>query len=338
MNPSLFVSDVRERDITLLLLEEFWSSDDFRQWFAKKALPPKHTLNNLVSARCLAMEPDGESDLEVAFATFNGELCLLIENKIDARFQPQQVERYRERGQRYVEQGKCAEFYTVLVAPKRYFGGADNLKGFDAQLTYELVQSWFREQCSIEPRRLYKAELLQAAIKKAASSYQRKLDAAVTSFRQAYWEMARKHAPELQMKLDPRGAGPRSGFINFDPVGRPKRVPLLHKIPLGRPAPGNVDLEFRGMGKRFQEFEQAFAPHLTPDMRLEEAGESGAIRLIVPALDIRADFAPQAKNALEGIRAAKRLAAWILEHQTLINDRVSAWGLTKRPSRSVRIG
>jgi hypothetical protein len=338
MNPSLFVSDIRERDITLLLLEEFWSSDDFRQWCAKRTLPSKHALSHLVSVRCLAMEPDGESDLEVAFATVNGEIRLLIENKIDAPFQLRQVERYGERGRRYVEQGKCAEFYTVLVAPKRYFGGADDLKGFDSQRTYELVQSWFREQGSIEPRRLYKAELLQAAIKKAASSYQRKLDADVTSFWQAYWEMAREHAPELQMKLDPRGAGPRSGFINFNPVGLPTGVQLLHKILSGKSSQDSVDLQFNRMGERMPELRRAFTARIDPDIEFARANGSGSIRLCVPKLDIRADFAPQAKNALEGIRAAKRLAAWILKHQTLINDRASAWGLTKRPSRSVRIG
>jgi hypothetical protein len=49
-----------------------------------------------------------ESDLEVGFRARDGtRLRLLIKNKIEAAFQMGQVEAYRDRAIRYVEQGEC---------------------------------------------------------------------------------------------------------------------------------------------------------------------------------------------------------------------------------------
>ena len=43
----------------------------------------------------------GSSDIVVAFGSTEGFLVLLIENKIDAEFQPDQPERYRDRAVRW---------------------------------------------------------------------------------------------------------------------------------------------------------------------------------------------------------------------------------------------
>jgi hypothetical protein len=85
------------------------------------------------------------------------------------------------------------------------------------------------------------------------------------------------------------------------------------------------------MGARFREFEQVFAKHLGPGMKLERAGRSGVIRLVVPAFDLNAGFPPQAENTRAGLHAAKQLARWLRGHQQLIDDRVAAWGFTRPP-------
>lgn len=43
---------------------------------------------------------------------------ILIENKLDAAFQPQQAERYRTRGDAYLQNGECDRWVTVLLAPR----------------------------------------------------------------------------------------------------------------------------------------------------------------------------------------------------------------------------
>jgi hypothetical protein len=320
----LSIGPVYERDITLLLLEELSVSTDFQRWFVQQLLPPPCPFFAPVRACCSVMESNGESDLEVGFASRQGEIWFLIENKIDAPFQPRQAARYRERGRSYVDQGQCTAFHTVLIAPERYFSNPQALKSFDKKLTYESLRNWFLTQDTLGPRRSYKVALLEAAIKKAFSGYPLTPDKAVSEFWKGYWEMARQEAPELRMD-EPGARGKRSGFINFYPEGLPTRVQLIHKILLGTVAHGNVDLQFEGMGTRFHEFTQAFAEHLDPGMKLERAEKSGAIRLVVPALDLNADFVSQAENARAGLYAAKQLAGWLRGHQPLVNDRVAAW-------------
>jgi hypothetical protein len=315
----LSIGPVYERDVTLLLLEELSVSTDFQRWFVQQLLSSPCPVFALVRVHCSVMESNGESDLEVGFASEQGEIWFLIENKIDAPFQLRQAARYLERGRSYIEQGQCTEFHTVLIAPERYFRNPQVLSGFDKKLTYESLRNWFSVHHTLGPRRSYKVALLEAAIRKALSCHQLTPDKAVSEFWQAYREMAEQEAPELRMD-GRRERGKRSGFINFHPEELPTYVQFIHKVPLG-----NVDLQFKGMGTRFHEFKRAFAEHIDPGMKLGRAEKSGVIRLVVPALDLNADFVSQAENVRAGLHAAKQLAGWLRSHQPLINDHVATW-------------
>ncbi len=331
--PSFSIGPVRERDTTLLLLEECCASTNFRQWLVEQLLPPHLSLSTIVRACCSVVESNGESDLEIGFTCGQREIWLLIENKIAASFQDTQVDRYHERGRLYVEQGKCAEFYTVLIAPERYFGAPHALKGFDKRLTYESLRDWFLTHHEPSPRRSYKVRLLDASIHKASTRNPLTPDKAVSKFWHAYWELATKEAPELRLQA-PGDRGNRSGFIYFRPVALPKRVQLIHKMPRECTL-GNVDLQFDGMGERFGDFTRTFASCLEPGMIPVQAGKSGVIRIVVPALDPHADFSPQAENALAGLRAAKRLTEWLQKQQSLINACMTTWKFTKRRDRVI---
>jgi len=82
---------------------------------------------------------EGESDIEFGFRTATGERHLvLIENKIDASLQPNQVERYFNRGQFRVDGGDWDSFTVCLLAPERYIS-PDNRADFDSVIRYEAV-------------------------------------------------------------------------------------------------------------------------------------------------------------------------------------------------------
>ena len=302
------VAGVSERDIDLLLLEEFYASEAFRRWFASHALNLEW--ETFVGARRSVTQSTGESDLEVSFLDADQrQWRLLIENKVSASFQRQQAARYQQRGNTYVEQGVCFAFRTILIAPERYFGKQENTKGFDARLTYEMLHDWFIQHDEIGARRFYKAALLTAAIEKATFGYQAEADAPVSNFWHSYWEMTEKYAPELQMK-QPEAKPARAGFIYFRPASLPRGIEICHKLPHGV-----VDIQFRGMGERVQELRAAFQSHLHSDMSVKMAGKSSVVRLRVPVLNAGADFAAQAVHAQEGILAAKRLLIWYLDVQ-----------------------
>lgn len=274
MTGRIAIAGVSERDMDLLLLEEFQSSHGFQQWFIGKVLGNDARLGELIFAQRSITQSTGESDLEIAFAdSSGGTVRFLIENKVNAGFQPQQAERYRKRGDSYVTRKDSSLCHTVIIAPSRYFGGRESTKGFDMRITYEDVHDWFAEAAELGERRKYKLALIQSAIDKGTLGYQPIDDMPVTDFWRAYWLFAREHAAELEMK-EPLSKPSRSSFIYFRPPSLPRGTELCHKF-----SKGHVDLQINGFGNRLNELHRLLGPHLRQDMTPKQAGKSAAIRL-----------------------------------------------------------
>jgi len=307
MTNRIAIAGVSERDVDLLLLEEFQSSHKFQDWFIHEALGSSAALGSCVSARRSITNSTGESDLEIIFEDSNGKKTrLLVENKVNANLQPFQAERYKERGNGYVSTGQCLTFHTVIVAPARYFGQSTATKGFDGRVTYEQILGWFERDASLGARRLYKIALLRSAIDKGTLGYQPEEDKPTTDFWEAYYDFALKRAPELEMpKPGPKPS--RSSFVHFRPRALPRTVDIVHKF-----ASGYVDLHLRGMGMRINEVHTAVLPYLDPDMNVESASMSAAIRVQVPKLSVSAPFELQRADAEQALEVAKRLHAWFI--------------------------
>lgn len=143
--PRMLVSGVSERDIDLLLLEEFIASLDFATWFWRQTGGGESDVVEVVNPRRSVTHSLGESDLQVALRDSEGSLhCLLIENKVAANMQPTQAERYRLRGEELLQSGEYADVGTVLVAPESYLGPEGEPHGFDARVSYESDQRLVR--------------------------------------------------------------------------------------------------------------------------------------------------------------------------------------------------
>ena len=141
MTDYIKISGVSERDTDLLFLEEFTSSPDFVDFFLNRIGLSGKGLSFLEASRSVT-DSTGESDLEVTLKGIDDKkFVLLLENKVNAGFQPKQAERYRARGTTYANHGKISGFTTVLLAPARYFDGEK--KGFDHRVDYEAVRDWF---------------------------------------------------------------------------------------------------------------------------------------------------------------------------------------------------
>lgn len=304
----LRIAGVSERDIDLLLLEEFTASVDFAQWFLKQIGDDSHAQYKPVGAQRSVTQSVGESDLLVALSSGSGHTkYLLIENKIAAGFQPRQAARYQERGRGYQDQGLCNWYSTVLVAPSAYLGDTANRRGFDAVLSYENLLSWFTEHGALGSRATYKTALLSSAISKAKYGYQPVEDAPVTDFWYAYWRLAVQVAPELEMQ-EPKSKPSRAGFIYFRPNVLPRGVAVVHKL-----RHGFLDLQFAGLGQQLSKLRAEFGDRLLPGMTIARAAKSGAIRQKVPAFDTGRDFVDQAENARRCLEQARHLLRWYLE-------------------------
>ena len=307
------IAGVCERDIDLVLLEEFLATPEFASWFAQTAGIADPLLGTVVDAHRSVTHSTGESDLEVHFESTSGRTTLLIENKIGAGLQPEQAARYHLRGADHVAKDRCDRFLTVIVAPDDYFADASQMKGFDCRVSYEALMKWYERATFLGPRRLYKLALLQSGIDKATFGYQPDVDTAVTDFFRAYWDIVVSAYADLGM-IQPKGRPGGSGRVYFKtPELTALRTDVAHKTSLGI-----VDLHLRDRRARMAAVEARLKPLLEPDMQITSAGKSAAVRLHVSALDRTASAINQRLAIEEGLAAARRLQTWATLHQRQI--------------------
>lgn len=310
----LHIPGVNERDVDLLMLEEFISTKSFGYWFLSQLFGDDCSLGECVSAVRSVTQSNGESDLEVEYLAEDGiKTLVLIENKVGAGLQPLQAERYMERGDDYISRQRCNAFYTVIVAPDRYFASAGQTKGFHFRVGYEALRSWFERAESLGARRSYKVALLSSAIEKATLGYQPVADAPVTHFWQEYWRLCSTLAPELEMNA-PDAKPARSGFISMRPPAlKSLGADIVHKVNKGR-----VDLQLRGLGEHVNTVRAALGTFLETDMTIERAEKSAVVRVLLPKMSTVNDFSSQEPTARSGIHTAQRMLRWSLKHRDVI--------------------
>jgi hypothetical protein len=296
------ISGVSERDIDLLLLEEFIASNKFQTFFLEQTKFKDIDLVFLDAQRSVT-DSTGESDLEVTFKdNKNQSYVLLIENKVNANFQKDQLARYRQRGTNYIKLKKVIDFTTILVAPESFHN--NNLEGFDYRINYEEILKYFQNNSALGDRRKYKEQLLHSAIEKSDTGYQMEADASVTNFWKAYWKISLDVAKEFHME-EPSSKPSTSRFIYFTNISLPNSVCLVHKL-----VHGNFDLQFNGMGNKIDVMRELYSEKLDNNMQIVKAAKSAAIRVRVPKLSLADSLDSQKEQVLECLEKGKTLLKW----------------------------
>jgi hypothetical protein len=220
-----------ERDIDVLLQEELIFNEAVCDIFSS-ALGLNAPLR--VSECSLSVvDGTGETDLLARFLVDGKSGVLLIENKIDAAFQPMQPERYKARANEMANSGQAA--YCILIAPTRYTDGNAAAAHFDACVSYEDVARAIGSQDT--ERAKHRAALLLRAVQQAKSSYMVIPAPEVTTMWQRIYEIARTEFPLLGMKA-PTDKGGNSWWVIFK-GNLPSRITIDWKIKNGA-----VDLSF----------------------------------------------------------------------------------------------
>jgi hypothetical protein len=165
--PDVSIPRLYERDIDVLVQEELLFSDRVRRLFCSALKLP----SSMEIGQCALSVSDatGETDIEVHFVANEKQGALLIENKIDAAFQPRQPERYRERALALSKKLQ-GEVYCVLIAPANYNGGSEATSSFDAIISYEELAVAIDAEDT--KRAEHRAKLVRHAIDLARKSYQ----------------------------------------------------------------------------------------------------------------------------------------------------------------------
>lgn len=276
-------SDVLEKDMDLLFLEEIVSSPNFLNIFTSKV--------NIASARVVKVEHSkvhsefGESDMTVIIETEGKKHGLLIEDKIDAIAMPEQYERYVIRGNIGIENGDYESFDVFIIAPVKYLKVNQEAQKYPNQITYEECANYFRGLS--DARAIFKLQQIEFAINKQKSSYQVIEHVAVTDFWNKYIAYQKEGYPHLWLSTSGGSKGSRASWPRYKvPI---KSLYILHKSEFGY-----VDLTFPNCAERTVELkalldkelgniaEQKLSVHIT--------GKSAALRVVVPKLYFKTPF------------------------------------------------
>lgn len=230
--------------------------------------------------------------------------------------QPDQLERYYQRGEYYVEHSMCNTYSVALISPKNY----TKIEGeqFDTFVYYEEVFEWLKSHT------VHDVSLLDIALKRASEGYVPEPDANNTDKWLKHWRLTNKIAKELRPNKPTQK--PKDGFfINFYPaIVKERYLKLEHKIRDGKNN-HRVDLTFKASRYNRIEVEEKYRGLIEPDMNIvtlkhkegrDKFGPSSAVRIQLPDLAKNAKFEEIEVQLTEGILAAKRLYQWYLKNHS----------------------
>ena len=298
-----------ERDIDVLLAEEFAVSPAFATWFLKQ------TRFSQADARVLDVyvsrsDSNGETDLTVVFEEVGGNrrFALLIEDKVDAPLQPDQEARYHIRGRRESARGDYDEFDVILCSPKAYRIAQTKAASFNRFVSYEAISDFLRHNHPSE-RGCYRAQFIAAATSRSMNTWQKVDDATTTAFWDAAYDIASREFHALEMK--PLNLTKDLTWINFRPQDMPtlpKRIYISFKGDRGF-----MDLTFSD--SLAHELIHLVRPLLDPDMTVHQTGKSAAIRIAVDGFKVSESPATAMPKVRAAFIACERLINFYRDHR-----------------------
>ncbi len=259
---------VRETNLDFALAEEVLSSAPFLRFLLDELGLDRPGEPN-VAAEPNHIGHNGETDLRIQMDWADHRLVLLVEDKIDAAFQPAQPERYTARAA--AEDADTA--LTVLVAPASYLASSAGL--FDRAIPFERIADHFRNrgEMSEDPeqaaRLLFRADLFQRA---CVDRWTAVRDDATTAIWATYADVVRERAP---MFTPPpvRDRPTTSSFVYvtgaLPSTGSADGPRLVHKL-----CHGFVDLQFSGSADAVDDARARWAPLLPPGCTIEQAAKT----------------------------------------------------------------
>ena len=291
-----YLATVQERDIDLLLMEEFHVSPEFATWFAGKSGVPDACFDGAWHS---VTDADGETDLLLRVVANGTHVAILIENKVAAPEQDRQAERYHLRAARAQNEGKYDEFVTCMCAPQTYLEGLGASPLYQATVAYEDIEAWFSQ--SDDTRSRWRRRILSEAIVQGRRGYRMIVNEAVTDFHQAFWRYLTQNHPKFTMAR-PSPKGNKSNWILFKGVGFPPKVGFHIKLDQEC-----VELGFNG---RSVEEIIAIKASWPEDIRLVQKGKTAALSIRIPFLDRTRPLDKQVEALRATIAAAERLAPY----------------------------
>lgn len=267
MDKACEISWFVERDIDIWLSEELRVNPAFASWFVARSGLPKEMIFPASRTQPSVVDETGETDVEAIFRSpSNATFALLVENKITAGFQRDQLARYIRRGKIGAERGKWNVFAVAVFAPRQY--ATAGLPESVRTISFEEAAEFLRANDS-DLRTLYRADFLERAARArivALEDYD--------PFRVEWWtavdDMVRREFGDFFVIN--RRDFPKTTYINPKCAGMPYylRVDLKGYL-------GHVDLSFKNVA--LDALASAVADAEGREFKLIENGKSSALRI-----------------------------------------------------------
>lgn len=289
------IEAVTERDMDLLLLEEFSISAEFGTWFYNKTISNSESPIVVGAWHSVTDQKYGESDLIVLY---NNETAILIEDKIDAVAQPEQGDRYFKRGEIGIDENYWKKYITCMIAPKLYIQKEKDSSIYNSLVCYEEIYDFFLQKQKTDKRSEYKAYIIKEAIEQNRRGNTITPNEIVTIFWQKYWELSIRDYTRLGMKkpgLKPTDAD----WPIFKPAVFKKELRIVHKLDRGV-----IDLEIAGAANKLEKITSLID---TSRVEVVKASKSGAIRIQIGQIDRHSSFEAQKNLIINAFDAACKL-------------------------------
>lgn len=215
-----------ESEIDLLIVEELFSSINFRKWLQSKLflIWDFEFLWAWKSYNWYFWECD------IVFNIKNEKenILILIENKIYAPEQFEQAIRYHKNWENIVndKDNNITRYITCLISPEIYFQEDAPMKEYEYKISYESILSYFEKQ-EKNPRIEFKIMVINNWIERARTWYQRITDSNTDNFYN-YFENVSKKYPILEYKR-PKEVAKSNSWIIFSPKILPPKVKIVYK-------------------------------------------------------------------------------------------------------------
>ena len=251
-----------ERDMDLLIMEEFICSPEFASIFLDAArIQQDYTLETVIHSM---RDADlGESDIVFILSIGDKRHAIHIEDKIDALAMPNQSGRYAKRAEKDIATGKYDEYSVLIVAPAKYLSSNQEAQKYKHQVQYEQLRDYFAAQNDL--RSQYKLALIDRAIDDQKAHYQYEANPGVVSFCAAMDAYQREHYPALPIGTQAWWRGYKTMISSAMIVYKANK--------------GFCDLQFSNCTR--ENLLSQVKDYLSDRMTVEKAGKSASVRICV---------------------------------------------------------
>lgn len=291
-----YLLSVQERDIDLLLMEEFQVSDEFVSWFCDciglesvEFLGAWHSVS----------DGDGETDLLLTVRVNSQRIAVMIENKVGACEQAEQDARYHKRGKSAVNSGTVDDYLTVICAPGDYLAALPNDSQYQYKISYEDIAGWFAG--FDDKRSAWRRRIFYEAIGQGRRGYSMIKNPQITDFHMGFWKYLRASHSSLLMNK-PGAKGGKSSWIITWQGNFPKGVKLHFKFDLQV-----VELGFEG---QLVEALDGAISELPAGAYMDQKGKTAVLALPIPPIDVRKTVSEQTEAIEKAIESAFRLSPY----------------------------